>query len=253
MDRIVLVACERAVDRRTVRVVIGARYDAVAATYGAEADPSTVPTTSAVLQLLGDVRGARVLDLACGHGSVARELARRGARVVGVDMASGLIARGRRAEAAEPLGVHYVEADAASAGTLRGERFDSVVCHFGLSDIDDLDGVCGTVRRLLPSGGCFVFAILHPCFPGIGDVSGSWPTGGRYFDEGWWRADGELSVLRRVVGANHRTLSTYVNMLLRHGLRLDRLEEPPPAPAWTATRRGVECLPLYLVARCVAT
>jgi hypothetical protein len=34
-----------------------------------------------------------------------------------------------------------------------------------------------------------VFSILHPCFPGGGEISGSWPAGGSYRDEGWWRAE----------------------------------------------------------------
>jgi SAM-dependent methyltransferase len=226
------------------------RYDRIADAYAPGPDDLTVPATVSLLELSGDVGGRRVLDVACGHGLLARALASRGAGVVGVDVSARLLDRARAAEAALPMGIEYVLADIASPDALAGERFDAGVCNFGLSDIDALDGACASVARLLVGGGWFVFSILHPCFPGVEDVSGSWPTGGGYYDEGWWRADGALSLLRREVGANHRTLSTYVNTLAAHGLVIERLAEPPPGETWSSGRPGAERLPVYLVARC---
>jgi SAM-dependent methyltransferase len=227
-----------------------ARYDTVAESYGAGPDDYSVSATTSLLEFVGDVEGHRVLDLACGHGLIARELARRHASVVGADLSVELLARGRDIEAVEPLGISYVHADVSAADTLEGREFDGVVCNFGLSDIDDLDGACATVARLLVPGGWFVFCILHPCFGGGANVSGSWRTGGRYYDEEWWKADGELSVLRREVGANHRTLSTYINSLCRHGLIVERMAEPPPNESWATTRPDAASYPVYLVVRC---
>ncbi len=227
------------------------RYDAVAQSYGGEFDDYSLSATEALLELAGVVDGLQVLDLACGHGLIAREMARRGAAtVVGVDLSAGLLERARAQEAAEPLGIDYAEGDASSPATMIGRRFDLVVCNFGLSDIDDLDGLCATVARVLTAGGRFVFSMLHPCFPGVEGVSSAWPTGGRYYDEGWWRADGELSSLRREVGANHRTLSTYVNTLRRHGLMVDQVREPAPNESLVAQRPGIDAFPLYLAVRC---
>jgi SAM-dependent methyltransferase len=129
--------------------------------------------------------------------------------------------------------------------------FDAVVSTFGLSDIDNLDCAMATVARVLAPGGRFVFSLLHPCFGGGKDVSGSWPATGSYYDEGWWVADGALSSLRRQVGANHRTLSTYVNMLRSHGLGIDTIAEPHPACEWSAQRPDAARLPVFLVARAV--
>jgi SAM-dependent methyltransferase len=192
-----------------------------------------------------------VLELACGHGRITRELARRGATVVGVDVSERLIGKARAQESSAPLGIRYVHADVTEAGLFDHDAFDIVVCSFGLSDIDDLDGALATARRALRQGGAFVFSILHPCFPGGTGVSGSWPADGSYYDERWWQADGALSTLRQQVGANHRTLSTYLNTLRRHGLLLDEAVEPSPPAEWTATRPAAARLPIYWVARCV--
>jgi SAM-dependent methyltransferase len=177
-------------------------------------------------------------------------MARRGAHVVGVDVAGRVVQRADALEASQPLGITYVLADATSPTMLVGQHFDIVVCNFGLSDIDNLDALCMNVARLLVPGGRFVFSILHPCFPGVTDVSGSWPTTGRYYDEGWWRADADLSALRRVVGANHRMISTYLNATTANGLVLEAMAEPHPDEQWAERRPGAEALPVYVVVRC---
>jgi SAM-dependent methyltransferase len=233
-------------------VVDLARYDEVADFYEAGWDDSCDdPATRSLLELAGDVAGARVLDLACGHGRVTRWLARCGAEVTGVDISARLIERALAAEHARPLGIRYLHADAAAVDWLPGAEFDIVTCNFGLSDIDDLDHALASAARLLRAGGQFVFSILHPCFPGGENVSGAWPAAGTYYTEGWWRADGELSSLRRQVGACHRTLATYLNTLRQHGLWLDAIAEPSPPAGWITARPDAARSPVFLAARCL--
>jgi SAM-dependent methyltransferase len=169
---------------------------------------------------------------------------------VGVDISTAMLGKASELEQRERLGIEYLHADVADPDLLAGESFDAVVCSFGLSDIDDLDATMTNVRRLLRPGGIFVFAILHPCFPGAEGVSGAWPSDGSYHDERWWQADGSLSTLRRQVGANHRTLATYFNTLLRHGFQLDETAEPRPTPERSGDRPDLSRLPTFLVVRC---
>lgn len=229
---------------------VEARYDKVAAAYASGPDQHSQPALACLLGLVGDVQGARALDVACGHGLVARELSRRGASVVGIDLSAGLLDRARADETQRALGIEYVLGDASDLQVLAGRQFDVVVSNFGLSDIDDLEGTSAAVSAVLVSGGRFVFSILHPCFAGAAEVSGSWPSDRTYYDEVWWQADGNLSTLRAEVGANHRTLSTYVNTLTRHSLQLQQLAEPRPEPEWSETRPEAAIQPVYLVAAC---
>lgn len=229
----------------------GARYDAVADFYDAGFSDPHDPVLIALLDLLGPPRGLRVLDVACGHGRVAREVARRGAAVTGVDLSRKLLDKAQAQEDAEPLGIRYVHADAAAVAGLEDDSFDAVVCNFGLADIDDLNATLATIQRALKPRGSFVFSILHPCFAGSGTVAGTWPADGRYHDEGFWIADSTYSVLRRRVGANHRKLSTYVNALSRHGLVISAMAEPAAPQEWdTDDRRDAARLPVFLVAHC---
>ena len=228
-----------------------ARYDSIADFYDAAvADDLTDVGSATVLQLAGDVTGLRIADVACGQGRIARELARRGASVVGVDVSDALLAKARDAEERDPLGVEYVKADVAAQAGFASVPFDGVVCNYALSDIDDLEGALANVAGALEPGGWFVFSILHPCFPGWDDdAPSSWPVGGGYFQEGWWQA--RNTGFRGKVGANHRTLATYLNLLRADGLILDVVAEPQPDAAWAARKPEAEPVPVHLVARCI--
>jgi SAM-dependent methyltransferase len=232
----------------------GARYDGIADFYeGFAPDIYDDPLIRALLDLTGDIRSLRVLDMACGHGRITRELARRGARVKGIDISKALLAKARESEESDPLGITYLHADVASSDALAGETFDAVVCHFGLSDIDDLDGTVATVARALRQGGFFTFSILHPCFPGWPSrgASSSWPPGRGYFEEGWWRSSGPPGGVRTKVGASHRMLSTDLNTLARSGLPVAEAAEPTPPQDWLEEAPVTGPVPLYLAIRCV--
>ena len=172
---------------------------------------------SSCFAAMGDVRGLFVCDLACGPGHMARELARRGATVIGVDISGKMLEIARREEAAGPLGIEYVHADALKLPELSERLFDGVLCNLALMDIEDLQATLSGVARILREGGWFVATITHPCY--------SLPKDRGYFDEGFWRSDYAGGV-RGQVGARHRPLSTYLNALGEAGLLVERTVEP---------------------------
>lgn len=227
-----------------------ARYDAVADFYISGWDSADDPASLALLELLGPVASLRVLDVACGHGRITRELTRRGADVTGIDISASLISKARETEQNEALGIRYIHADVTTSAALGNAEFDAATCNFGLSDIDALDAAIAAVSRALRPHGSFTFSILHPCFAGGKDISGSWPTAGSYYGEGHWTAPEARSGLRRLVGANHRMLSTYFGTLRRHGLWLDQIAEPLPKTDWDPAH-DADRKPVFLVARSV--
>jgi SAM-dependent methyltransferase len=78
-----------------------------------------------VVEALGLRGGERILDLACGFGRHSLELARRGYRVVGVDVTPDYVADARASARAEGLAVEFREANALDVD-VRGE-FDAVL------------------------------------------------------------------------------------------------------------------------------
>ena len=234
-----------------------ARYDAIAEWYAAWAEGgASLFAVEPLHSLMGDVAGRRVLDLACGHGAMARSLAAGGATVTGVDIAARLLAIAQQHEAAAPLGITYVHDDAQTLGTVADAVFDGAACRLALMDIPDLAATFRAVARVLKPGGWFAFSLVHPCFYPPHSDTFTAPDGTtyrrvrRYFDEGEWFSDNPEGV-RGKVGAYHRTLSTYLNTMTDAGLRLDCLREPPVTPnAATNAPRHTET-PFLLVVRCV--
>ncbi len=68
-----------------------------------------------LMQLLGDLNGRTVLDMACGEGVYARHFKRLGAvEVTGVDVSQAMVDLAQDQEEADPIGCRYVCADAAA-------------------------------------------------------------------------------------------------------------------------------------------
>ena len=115
-------------------------------------------------ELLGDVTGLSVLDLACGEGFYSRLVRLRGAsRVVGVDLSDEMIRLARASEAEMPLGIEYLTADA--LGFRTSEQFDVVIAAYLLNyaDTEDkLSGMCRTIAAALKQGGRFVTVNNNP-------------------------------------------------------------------------------------------
>ena len=86
----------------------------------------------ALVARLGVTPGMRVLDLGCGDGTTALPAARLGADVLGVDIASNLVAAGnRRSEEAGLANCRFQEGDASDLNELDDDTFDLVVSIFG--------------------------------------------------------------------------------------------------------------------------
>lgn len=199
-----------------------AAYDAIAEWYDQSIRKGTLlPAdeflTYTAFEGIGSLDGQVICDVACGQGEMARQMARRGARVIGVDISIRLLEIARREEEANPQGIIYYHDDAQTLSSLSDAQFDGAFCHFALMDIPDLSATAGSISRILRPGGWLVAAITHPCF--------QTPPNQSYFEEGFWRSDNPNGV-RGQVGAYHRTLSTYINAFGRVGLLIERMTEP---------------------------
>lgn len=119
------------------------------------------------LNLVGDVGGKRVLDLACGEGFYSRRLKELGAaRVVGVDISAEMIRLAGQQERAAPLGIEFICADVRDLGDLG--QFDVITAAYLLHyapTVNALEQMCRNIRRHLPAGGRFIALNENPDQP----------------------------------------------------------------------------------------
>lgn len=178
--------------------------------------------------LLGDVRGARVLEVGAGAAQGTRWLrAVAGADAVATDVSAGMLAAAARLDAAAGTRTPLVQADA-RALPFAARTFDVAFTAFGaLPFVPDAQRVHAEVARVLRPGGRWVFSVTHPlrwAFPDDPGPGGLTATRS-YFDR---RPYVESTADGRVLYAEyHRTVGDHVADVVAAGLVVDGLVEPP--------------------------
>ena len=115
---------------------------------------------------LGITEGLEVLDLGCGDGTTALPAARLGASVLGVDIASNLVAAGNaRAQQLGLTNVTFQEGDASDLHDLADDRFDLVVSIFGAMFAPRPFDVAKEMVRVTKPGGRIVMGNWIPGDP----------------------------------------------------------------------------------------
>lgn len=137
-----------------------AEYDSIATDYKkSKFAPWRIAVEAhSLFQLLGDIRGCSVLDLACGDGIYSRRLRLVGAsQVVGMDLSDAMIALAREEEQSHPLGIEYHVGDAQRLDL--GCTFDIVFAAYLLNyarNLEELAAFASVVSRHLKPGGRFI-------------------------------------------------------------------------------------------------
>lgn len=182
-----------------------------------------------VLQkMLPDMHGKRVLDLGCGFGWHCQYAALQGAKsVVGIDISEKMLEIAKEKNQS-PL-IEYRNMPIEDID-FPPSSFDVVISSLAFHYIESFSDICKKVNTYLTEGGDFVFSVEHPIFTAYGnqdwyyDDKGNrlhWPVD-RYFDEGIRKA----IFLGEEVMKYHKTLTTYVNTLIKSGFELTELIEP---------------------------
>jgi ubiquinone/menaquinone biosynthesis C-methylase UbiE len=120
----------------------------------------------AVVKGLGIKKGLKVLDLGCGDGTTALPEARLGADVLGVDIASNLVAAGNARAREEGLtNCRFQEGDAPNLHELKDRTFDLVVSIFGAMFAPKPFEVAKEMVRVTRPGGRIVMGNWIPNDP----------------------------------------------------------------------------------------
>lgn len=178
------------------------------------------------------------MDAGCGNGYLCRSLAKKGAKVVGVDISKRFIEIARQKEREDPLGIQYYVGSLCDLNMFEDETFDAVVSNLTLMDVLDLEKAINELYRVLKKNGKLVFS-MHPCFasppvhgwvkvPEDSERKEDWIyfKVDRYFDRCVvvWRFYDSPPLY-----SFHRPLSDYVKALIENGFVITDFEESVPS------------------------
>jgi SAM-dependent methyltransferase len=199
----------------------------------------------AALELLGDVRGQRVLDAACGPGLYAAELVARGAELAAFDLSECMLdlARQRVGDA--------VSLSVASLGDrlpYEDETFDRVLCALAIHYADDRGAAFAEFYRVLRSGGAAVVSTHHPTANWLRD-------GGSYFDVTIATDTFELDGRHGQIQFWREPLGSLCDAATSAGFLIERVVEPRPTDIvrarWPDTYEKLERQPAFMLLRLV--
>ena len=187
----------------------------------------------ALLSLMPDLKGKRVLDLGCGFGEHCRLFVDSGAeKVVGVDISKKMLEVARR-ENGDPR-IVYVHMAMEDILQLQ-ESFHVVVSSLALHYVEDFTGVVQSIYSRLEKGGVFIFSQEHPlvtCHSGGDRWTRDENGEKKYVNLSNYGVEGERDSTWFVenIKKYHRTFSSIVNTLLETSFSIERVIEPLPTP-----------------------
>lgn len=184
-----------------------------------------------VLQkMLPDFKGKRVLDLGCGFGWHCSYAIERGASaVVGIDLSAKMLEEAKKRNHSPFIQYQCVAVEDFGYSP---NAYDVVISSLTFHYLKSFSEICRHVHSCLSKGGAFVFSVEHPIFTAYGNQDWyydenkqplHWPVD-RYFSEGERKA----TFLGEEMIKYHKTLTTYVNELIKAGFELKELIEPEP-------------------------
>lgn len=112
-------------------------------------------------QVAGGIGGKRVVDVGCGGGILAEAMARKGARVVGIDLSDRAIGVACLHQFESGTSVDYRLTAAESLATEMPAGFDVVTCLELLEHVPEPASTIASCAALAKPGGCVVFSTLN--------------------------------------------------------------------------------------------
>jgi len=183
---------------KKVEVIEG--YNKWACTYDEDHNPLIAIEEGPTLELIGDVKGKRVLDIGCGTGRYCLHLAKKGAKVVGVDSSPKMLEHAQRKITPDcQFELHLGKIEEID---FPSKHFDIVVSALTLSHIPKLEPVIKKTSRILKSKGRLIMSDFHPWWPDSGHDYTEFidETGQEYRIPEYTHSFGEYSSLLRKFG-----------------------------------------------------
>jgi ubiquinone/menaquinone biosynthesis C-methylase UbiE len=183
------------------------------------------------LNLIGDIRGKKVIDLGCGGGQNAVALNKMGAEVTGVDFSYEQITLARKLADDSGSSIMFESADISSLPFIDDCSRDLAISACVISFVENIDSFFAETFRILKSRGRFILSDMNPLQYVLDETEDGMTFNNPYFQKtlpiNWsW----EFEELPRAPRFRHyvRPVTQYHNSLVDAGFVTKRILEPEP-------------------------
>ncbi len=181
-----------------------------------------------MLQLLGNIKGKKLLDLGCGFGDYAKVYSEKGTIVTAVDNSK------KEIEHAQKLNIpntKFMVFDITNKFPFKDSSFDVITSSLVFDHLEDLKSLFQECNRVLKNKGVMVFSVTNPVFyqeksiVGKIKIFGKKIIFGNYFER--------RKIVRKWGGTAtmehyHKPLEDYFSAFLENGFELLSFREPQP-------------------------
>ena len=187
----------------------------------------------ALLSLLPNLDGKRILDLGCGFGEHCKMFVQMGAEsIIGIDISEKMLAVAK-GENADPK-ITYLRLPIEEINSLPG-TFDLIVSSLAFHYVEDFEGTVKSIYEKLSHGGRFIYSQEHPLVTSHthGDRWTRDENGEKlHVNIANYGVEGERSTRWFIDGIKiyHRTFASIVNTLVKAGFMIEEMIEPMPTP-----------------------
>jgi SAM-dependent methyltransferase len=169
------------------------------------------------------------LELGCGAGQNSIVLAKAGARCIGIDISERMLEHARRLAEQERVSSEFRKADLDALPTFGRQTFDLIHSAYGVPFAENPEQVIRTCADLLKPGGTLLFSMGHPVYAGEWlDLDGE---EGLFLRDYFHPVPDAREGDRSEAVSRAYPVSEVAEWIVRAGLRLDRILEPPALPA----------------------
>ena len=188
--------------------------------------PHNMTIKKLLLDTIGDYTDKSILDLGCGIGCFAFELAEKAKKVVGIDISDKVIEYAKNNYSKD--NIEYIVQDITKLSSL-DETFDIIFSDMVFNYIEDYDKLLQDINHHLNENGLLVFSQVHPISTAsLGESS--WVTDNNQLK---FQLDNYCNVSKRkrvyfdgTFDFYHRRFEELINIALKNGFAIDGLYEP---------------------------
>jgi len=214
------------------------------------------------LKIIGNIKNKKILDLGCGPGNVAYFLAKKGAKVTGVDQSKGMLSIGIEKEGKLEQGIKYIHSDLTKLDkVLKNNTYNGAVFSFVLHNIHPVKAISKILKQTnkkLKKGSSLCILDPHPCFEFLHNNTDT--TRKAQKKDIAYKENFPIKITLypkrgkpTIIEHKHKPLQDYINAIASAGFKIEQIEEVTAPKRLRNKFKEQYKTPYYIITKAIKT